>query len=917
MNEEREDQKHQPNTSTDFHPGHITQDTFQALLACYPATLDAVTRRKATDRVLRASSTRGKRAKRSRQVSPPSQVENPALDEEQKKQVEAEVGAFRELDALRYEGLPGVVVVAEKRCLEKEEVVKLVEWKLKHGIFRPALLGMVKSNQAKAVQKATSDAFTAVNTTRSAKDEAEAETGDKPETTDPTASFPKSSLDALMKPLRGVGIATASLLLSVGTIRDPEHEAPFYSDHTYLWLCMKEFPGRGTRLSQESEKTEVNKLGKKAGKLKPNGEINVKYDVSEYRSLWAAVNELRARLNETESSLGKVSCADIEKVAFVLRYIDVSGYLEQYDIVDDDLQPADEGPHEAEANPGIKREGLDKEEKGGRNTLTWHSLLYDTGLLGAHPRTKYESFDLASPEPNILKWDPRCEDKYVFFSPRGHFYPHPGPLIFDNKGNLVWMESRFGMVMDFRVQRYRGEDYLTFWTGEDDGTRGLGRYYMLDKTYTLTHTITPTNNLRGDVHEFQLTSTGTALITIYEIIPYDLTPINGSQNGWIYDCLFQEIDIETGSLLFQWRASDHYNITETYFPLEEGKGMANSSESAYDYFHINSVDKLEDGRYLVSSRYMHTVTCVGGDGEVLWVLGGKRNMFRNLEEGLDVRGFKWQHNAKWVTGSSGDVDVDVDVDVITVFDNGANDHVMDEDHSRGLVIAVDVGNWTATLKRVYDAPGGFSAHSQGNVQVLEESGNVFVGWGKAAAYTEFSAGGEVLCDTHWGPQMFFPLGWVKSYRTYKAGWVGRPVMPPDVAVDGGLRTVFVSWNGATDVAGWVLQRVWNSTEDEFETVDYVPKTGFETAIEMDERAGSWRLVAVDFTGEELGYTEVFSLDHSDSWILSSALAGDDGLLYMLIPPCMVGAALAALWQTRKRIAMGLRYLASLRARQFY
>lgn len=125
---EGEDQQHKPNTSTDFHPGHITQDTFQALLTCYPATLDAVTRRKVTDRVLRASSTRGKRAKRSRQVSPPSQLVNPELDEQQKKQVEVEVEAFRELDALRYEGLPGVV--AEKRFLEKEDVVRLVEWKL-------------------------------------------------------------------------------------------------------------------------------------------------------------------------------------------------------------------------------------------------------------------------------------------------------------------------------------------------------------------------------------------------------------------------------------------------------------------------------------------------------------------------------------------------------------------------------------------------------------------------------------------------------------------------------------------------------------------------------------------------------------------------------------------------------------------
>ncbi|GMG43718.1 unnamed protein product [Aspergillus oryzae var. brunneus] len=490
--------------------------------------------------------------------------------------------------------------------------------------------------------------------------------------------------------------------------------------------------------------------------------------------------------------------------------------------------------------------------------LKWHTLLYDIGLLGAHPVTKYESFDLASPEPNILKWDPRCEDKYVFLSPRGHFYPHPGPLIFDNKGDLVWMEDRFGMVMDFRVQRYRGEDYLTFWVGEDDGTRGLG----LDSTYTLTHTITPLNNQKGDVHEFQLTPAGTALITIYEIIPYDLTPVNGPPSGWIYDCLFQEIDVETNTLLFQWRASDHYNITETYFPLN-GKGGANSSEEAYDYFHMNSVDKLDGGRYLVSSRYMHTVTCIGGDGEVLWVLGGKRNMFGDLSGGL-ATGFKWQHNARWVPGSfgSGGGNGDEGVDVITVFDNGANDHVMDEDHSRGLVIEVDANNWAATARHVYPAPGGFSARSQGNMQVLEESGNVFVGWGKAAAYTEFSARGEVLCDTHWGPKMFFPLGWVKSYRTYKSDWVGRPVMPPDVAVDEGSKTVFVSWNGATDVAGWVLQRVGSSTEDEFETVDYLPKTGFETAIEMGEAGGYWRLVAVDFTGEELGYTEVFGVDHS-------------------------------------------------------
>ena len=207
----------------------------------------------------------------------------------------------------------------------------------KHGIFRPTLLGMVKANQPKTVQKATSDAFTTAHSTTSV-------TGEEVE----TASFPKTSLDALVKPLRGVGIATASLLLSVGTLRDPEHEAPFYSDDTYLWLCLETFPGSG--------QTDSDTLGKKGGKFKRNGEINVKYDVAEYRALWTAVHELRARLDETgDSALGRVSCADVEKVAFVLRHLGVSGY-------------GDLGDYEAEANPGSKRKRDEEEQTGGRKS---------------------------------------------------------------------------------------------------------------------------------------------------------------------------------------------------------------------------------------------------------------------------------------------------------------------------------------------------------------------------------------------------------------------------------------------------------------------------------------------------------------------------------------------------------------------
>ena len=121
------------------------------------------------------------------------------------------------------------------------------------------------------------------------------------------------------------------------------------------------------------------------------------------------------------------------------------------------------------------------------------------------------------------------------------------------------------------------------------------------------------------MHEFKITDEGTALMTIYDICEADLTAVDGPKDGWIYDGLFQEIDIETGELIFEWRASDYYDVEESYYPLDL-KGTSPSAQDAYDYFHINSIDKHPNGNYLVSSRYMHTVTCISPDGEILWVL---------------------------------------------------------------------------------------------------------------------------------------------------------------------------------------------------------------------------------------------------------------------------------------------------------
>lgn len=109
----------------------------------------------------------------------------------------------------------------------------------------------------------------------------------------------------------------------------------------------------------------------------------------------------------------------------------------------------------------------------------YYSSWYDWGLYGVYPRQWYKTFSLGAPQLNFLQWSERCDTGYTFIAPRGVMVWQPGPVIMDSKGELVWMEDKYGQAMDFKMQHYKGQDYLTFWTGEDTGTFGTGFYYMV------------------------------------------------------------------------------------------------------------------------------------------------------------------------------------------------------------------------------------------------------------------------------------------------------------------------------------------------------------------------------------------------------------------------------------------------------
>ena len=111
----------------------------------------------------------------------------------------------------------------------------------------------------------------------------------------------------------------------------------------------------------------------------------------------------------------------------------------------------------------------------------------DRGSHGLYPTRSYVTEkDIRSPILNYVTWNPECDDGlYTFLTPRGHSLPQdPGPAIFDGRGELVWYHHYHnawgGEAYNALVQKYNGEDHLTFWLG-DDRVRGHGAgfYYLV------------------------------------------------------------------------------------------------------------------------------------------------------------------------------------------------------------------------------------------------------------------------------------------------------------------------------------------------------------------------------------------------------------------------------------------------------
>ncbi|KAJ2990570.1 hypothetical protein NUW58_g2884 [Xylaria curta] len=484
--------------------------------------------------------------------------------------------------------------------------------------------------------------------------------------------------------------------------------------------------------------------------------------------------------------------------------------------------------------------------------LVFDSEGYNRGRYGPDPYQYYHSVDVASPLLLVNHWDPSRTDNasYIFLtldSPVGS--DRAGTVIYRADDlSLVYSEPQWSVVHNSHIGQFNGNDYLVF-IGQRRVGKGLSTTCLLyDSTYTLAYNISAhaIGHASMGTHECQLTANGSAVIILTEVIVFDLTAVGGPTEGKILDNIIQEIDVATGELLWIWRASENYDLSESYLEYRDGLG-------AYDYIHMNSAERTPEGDFLVSARHTRNIIFVDREsGDISWTLGGKKNNFIDISAGNAID-FGWQHHARFRNAARTH---------LTMFDNHNNVSVIgcSTNCTRGKHVELDYENYTVRLISEFYHPESLVSGFEGSYQQLQ-SGNVFLGWGANPTFTEHTPSGECVLDVQfdaWRPDKGYPI----NYRAFKMDWKAYPTWDPVIAAlhtqRNGQFKVYVSWNGATEVAEWQLF-VGDSYEEVTTSAIVTPRVGFETEIPLKSDRSLVRAAALDKDGQVLGMTAIVPL----------------------------------------------------------
>jgi hypothetical protein len=422
-----------------------------------------------------------------------------------------------------------------------------------------------------------------------------------------------------------------------------------------------------------------------------------------------------------------------------------------------------------------------------------------------------------------------------------------GPLILDHHLQPVWFNpiGVNALAANLKVQSYNGHPVLSWWQGTVSpiGVTTSGEDVVVDQHYRHVATLTAANGWVISEHEMQISGPD-AWVTAYKNVPMNLTPYGGSANGIVLDSAVQEYDLATGQLLYTWDALNPGGTPNV--PLSQSKQKPFPG-IPWDAYHINALQLTGNETFLVSLRNTWSAYMVNRlTNGIVWTLSGNPAV-SSFKLPANAQ-FQWQHDVELHGG-----------DVVSVFDDACCGFekmsragvkaATPSGPTRGLVLKLDLTNDTGSFVAQYTRSQNFHAAFLGNTQLLP-GGNVSIGWGSQPFFSEDSSKGKVLLDAFWPvPDL--------NYRTYVEKWVGIPLFPPSGAVrkNGGKATVYASWDGDTQVAGWRV--LAGSSAQSLKSVAIRVKAGFETTIALTSTFKTYKVQALDSRGHVLGTSKAF------------------------------------------------------------
>ncbi len=418
------------------------------------------------------------------------------------------------------------------------------------------------------------------------------------------------------------------------------------------------------------------------------------------------------------------------------------------------------------------------------------------------------------PVPEVLFSD-NPSPGYFFLSPAGlwGYFPDATPyiVIMDNFGTPVYFQEQTTPAFDFKIQQ---DTILTY----AYGTLGH-KHYVLNSKFEFVKQL-QVSGFPNDFHDLIILDNGNYLMLAneYRIVDMDTVVPGGYPGVTVIGGVIQ-IQDTSNNVLFHWSTFDHFNITDA------GDNVDLTDPDAIDYAHVNSIEMDTDSTIILSSRNMHELTKIRiSDGEIIWRMGGKNNMFTFNS---DTSIFSGQHDFRKLPNGQ-----------YSVFDNNWFSGI---NGSRASFYELDEQNHFANLVKQFKSyPEPVHGHIMGNVQPLP-NGNWVVGWGSGDPnFTEFKPDGTKALEVRYD---------AVSYRAFKFDWKPKAfTFNVDEALFGDVSYIQPS----------TMQVTFSNNLDEDIEINYINKHSdyfsVLTELPIEVAANSGKTITLRFTPDNVSGT---------------------------------------------------------------